>query len=335
MPDLGTTSRWQPWFQVTDYSERLIGNEGERVDSRLFPIKTPAISGQQFFRVLAQNTVGRSHWRLAGDIIVFAGVPTSTNAVQIYRESLFLNKWTLVEVDNTEGEFFLSIEACHWHLQMSITIEIFDPQPASSPEPAVTSITVRKNAIINPSFEIWHETANDIFNPTGIQKISLAPGWTIKTWTNSGTDFGAIRPSRETLSEPSLPFTTFLRWKQLFPKGPGGALSLANQLNEQAVSPGDIITFHGYGRVSGTNGFFLAVILAGGGHPWTELTRIALNSSWTQFSTTYQLSNSLGANLYGLAVELQMPSNQTFDLDLGALQLEVNGAATDLELYLN
>lgn len=335
MPDLGTTSRWQPWFKTIDFSERLIGNEGERVDSRLFPIKTPAISGQQYFRVLAQNTIGRSHWRLAGDLIVFAGVPTSTNAVQIDRFSLFLNKWTLISVEDTEGEFFISMEACHWHLQMSITIEVFDPQPASSPEPAVTSITVSKNAIINPSFEIWHETANEVFNPAGIQKITLAPGWMIRSWTNQPADFGTIRASREISNEASLPFTTYLRWNQITPKDGGGVLYLANQVNELALSPGDVIVFHGYGRVLATSGFSVNVVLEGGGHPWTNLGRVSLNAVWAPFSLTYQLFNSLPSNLHGLLVQFMMPNNKAFNLDLGGLQLEVNGRPTDLELYLN
>lgn len=335
MPDLGAISKWQSWFQISKTAEPLLGGADGTQYNRIPPINSPAISGEQYFRVLAQNPQGNPRWRLAGDVLVRAGNPSNTNAVQINRFDLFLNRWILVSVTGTDGEFFISIEPCFWHRQIDLFIERFDPQPTSGGGGSSTAITVTKNAAINPSFEIWHQTASDIFSPTGIERITLAPGWAIRSWTNQGGDFGTIGTSRKSLSDPALPFATYLRWQQLTPKDDRGVLYLANQVNEQAIKPGDIVTFHGYARVASSSGFSINVVLEGGGHPWTSLGSLSLNSVWAPFSLTHQFSNSLPANLYGLSVQFMMPSGRTFDLEVGGMQLEVNGAPTDLELYLS
>ena len=324
--------RWNTVLQERKQAEAIIpGHYYERIP----PFVTPNLDGLEIFRLLAINFKGRPTWWLAGSVIQYQGLSSDSFPMVLKRQTVQLNNWTIFIAERFDEPFFLAFEPAYWHIEMDLTIDEYSPIPGTGGGGGSFSqaITVEKNAIVNPSFEIWNATGTGDYVPTGTQRITLAPGWEIRTWTGGGADFGTVRLSRESPSDDTLPFNTYLHWEQLTPYDTSGNLNLANQINERAVAPGDAIVFSGFARTSSPSGLSVRVIMEGGGHPWTNIGSINVNSVWAPFSISYLLPSSLPSNLYGLLVEFLMPSNSTFDLDVAALQLEVSTSATGLELY--
>ena len=324
---------WNPVLNQKKEAEVVVpGHHYKRIP----PFVTNNLDGLEIFRITAINFQARPTWWLAGSVIQYLGLSGDPGAMVFKMQKVQLNRRTIFVAERFNEPFFLGFEPAYWHTEMDLLIEEHSPVPGTggggqgSPK---TAVTVENNAIVNPSFEIWNATSNDDFKPQGIQQITLAPGWQLRSWTNQNTDFGNIRLRRQEISDPGLPFNTFLRWEQLSPKQSGGSLELLNQVNERALLPGDTVSVKGYLRTSSPSGLSIPFTIQGGGQPWRIIQRIAVNSVWAPFSATFTLSE-IGASFRpGLSMGFSIPGNSTFNLDVAGLQVAPSGTTSNLELY--
>ncbi|NER36219.1 MAG: hypothetical protein F6J93_19915 [Oscillatoria sp. SIO1A7] len=303
---------------------------------RIPPFVTPNLDGVEIFRIFAVNDNARLTWWLAGSVIQYLGAPSDSSPLVVKRQKIELNNDTVFIAERFDEPFFLTFEPAYWHTEMNLSIAEYVGIPGASSggsDSPRTAITVQTNAIVNPSFEIWNATSNDDIKPQGIQRITLAPGWELRSWTNNNADFGTVRLTRETISDPGLPFNTFLRWQQVNPKQGGASLELINLVNERVFSPGDTISVRGYLRTSSPSGLNIPFTVQGGGHSWRLIRYIGVNGVWAPFNAGFTLDEIGTSFTPGLSMGFSLPSHSTFSLDVAGLQVGAPGTTSNLELY--